>query len=285
MKDEKGVICIILKNCSFILFRFTTTLWSWLSQLDLLLFPFLTCNILLHILKYLEGRRKKEGWGSSGWGQNSPVVKYVGLCLHRSGFQQRSRDSTRYVLRDVLQTSGLCICGDWWKKSQIYRAAAHQGGQAGTLGEERKLLLAGRDPVPLGKPQPCYQGLSTHWIRPSRLSRIITLSQSQFIRDSNHNHEIPSWWHPRLVFDSGTEDHSLAKLANRKTISKKPDPFHCLCDLHLHPPSFVQRSKLWCLSLGFLCGWDRITWSNTSMVHRVWHKAGVKKYLSPLLFK
>ena len=59
MKDEKGVICIILKNGSFILFRFTTTLRSWLSQLDLLLFPFLTSNILLYILKYLEGGRKR----------------------------------------------------------------------------------------------------------------------------------------------------------------------------------------------------------------------------------
>jgi len=79
-KDEKWIMLLILKNYGFILLRFTT-LWSCLTQLNLLLFPFPTRNILLHILKYIEGRKKTKAEAQVA-GDESPSGEVHGLHVY-----------------------------------------------------------------------------------------------------------------------------------------------------------------------------------------------------------
>lgn len=67
-----------------------------------------------HILRYLS--------------QQQSTSSYQNLCQSR--FNQRSRISKRYILKDLLQRTDLHDWGSWQGKSKIHRAGL-QEGQAG----------------------------------------------------------------------------------------------------------------------------------------------------------
>lgn len=52
---------------------------------------------------------------------------------------QRSRTGRRYILKDLLQRTGLCNCGDGLGQSQVHKMG-HQEGPAGTHGLKWKLM-------------------------------------------------------------------------------------------------------------------------------------------------
>lgn len=151
-KDEKWIMFIILKNYGFILLKFTT-LWSWLSQLNLLLFPFPTSNILLHILKYIEERKKNKAEAQvAGDGIDCPAVKYMGFMPTWVRAQAEKQSQCKIHIKRCAARNWLMQLGGLVKKSKICRVS-HQEGQAGT---ELKVLSTGGVPSPLGKTELCY---------------------------------------------------------------------------------------------------------------------------------
>lgn len=57
------------------------------------------------------------------------------------------------MLRDSLQGTGFCDCGEGLSKSRI-NMEGHQEGEAGALGH---ILSTGKISSPLGKPQLCFK--------------------------------------------------------------------------------------------------------------------------------
>lgn len=114
MEGKKRIVFIIHKNYSFTLFRFTSTLWSWFSQLNMLLFPFLKSNSLLPTPNYVEGEEGKEGWGESGLRWNSPVtVKFMGFLFVSVRVQSEKRSQYEMIsisITNLIYNSSISVC-------------------------------------------------------------------------------------------------------------------------------------------------------------------------------
>lgn len=117
-KDEKWIMFIILKNYGFILLKFTT-LWSWLSQLNLLLFPFPTSNILLHVLKYIEGRKRNKAEAQvAGDGIDCRAVKYMGFMPTWVRAQAEKQSQCKIHIKRCAARNWLMQLGGLVKKIQ-----------------------------------------------------------------------------------------------------------------------------------------------------------------------
>lgn len=74
------------------------------------------------------------------WASYLTSLALFTLLLYQPGFNQKSRASMRYILRDLLQGIGLCDCEGWLPKSKIYQTRP-SGGAGWNSGVSDKAVV------------------------------------------------------------------------------------------------------------------------------------------------
>ena len=100
------------------------------------------------------------------------------LPWYQSVLSQRSRTGRRYILKDLLQRTGLCNCGHCLGKSQVHKMG-HQEGPDGIRWLKWKLMTHVEPALQGGLS--CNYDLSKSKSGPPRLSKTKPLTQSQLI--------------------------------------------------------------------------------------------------------